>query len=124
MRNNLSMLTYELAEIIAAAYREESDPITVIVAHAYLFTNLNMNAIRQILTVSDSLGTLRTPSKELVRRMISSMVERIRRIATERYGSRALDYLISCYDNGSAERLTSIINQLEATESDDDSEVE
>lgn len=93
MRFSRYSLTYELAEVIADAYSEETDPIAVIVAHAYFFSGLNISTLRHMLVISDEFGTLRTPSKELVRRMISAMRERIVRIARERYGERAFDIL-------------------------------
>jgi len=105
MRNSrlIKMLTPELAEVMAEAYRREQDPIAVIVSHAYFFSGLNINDLRNILTVSDAFGTLRTPSKELIRRMITSVRDHIREVAIERYGDRACDVIFSSFSDSERE---------------------
>ena len=106
----------ELAEVIVEAYKRESDPLAVIVSHAYFFSGLSINAIRNLIVISDTFGVLRIPSKELIRRMISSVRNNILAVTYERYGGNIPYELFMDVDSSSIMELDSVIRSIDQTE--------
>jgi len=106
----------ELAEVIVEAYKRESDPLAVIVSHAYFFSGLSINAIRNLIVISDTFGVLRIPSKELIRRMISSVRNNILAVTYERYGDNIPYELFMDVDSSSIMELDSVIRSIDQTE--------
>ena len=106
----------ELAEVIVEAYKRESDPLAVIVSHAYFFSGLSINAIRNLIVISDTFGILRMPSKELIRRMISSVRNNILAVTHERYGDNIPYELFMDVDSSSIMELDSVIRSIDQTE--------
>ena len=110
----MSSISPELAEVIAEAYRRESDPLAILVAHAYFFSGLSINTIRGIVTVSDNFGVLRVPSKELIRRMITSVRDNIFLVTRERYGENVPYDMFANMEQSSIGDIDSILQSIDA----------
>jgi hypothetical protein len=82
---NLSRLPDEIVEAIHEAFRQESDPFTILAAYAYIFSGLSIDEIRELFVLADNSGT-RIASREYVRQRIRTIYIAIRDYHREHYG--------------------------------------